>query len=129
LPLILADARNMEEVFINLISNAINYSPGGGEVVVESVSHGEYVEVRVIDSGVGIEPEELPKIFDKFYRVKHPKTRKVIGTGLGLAIVKGIIETHRGSIEVESEPNVGSTFRVLLPAAVEEGDSRQHARE
>ena len=129
LPLILADARNMEEVFINLISNAINYSPDGGEVVVESVSHGEYVEVRVIDSGVGIEPEELPKIFDKFYRVKHPKTRKVIGTGLGLAIVKGIIETHRGSIEVESEPNVGSTFRVLLPAAVEEGDSRQHARE
>lgn len=128
LPPILADTRGIEEVFVNLISNAINYSPDGGEVVVESISHGEYVEVKVIDSGVGIEPEEIPKIFDKFYRVKHPKTRKVIGTGLGLAIVKGIIETHRGSIDVESIPNVGSTFRVLLPAAAEEGDGRQHAR-
>lgn len=127
LPHILADARNMEEVFINLISNAVNYSPDGGEVVVETISHGEYVEVKVIDSGVGIEQEEIPKIFDKFYRVKHPKTRKVIGTGLGLAIVKKIIETHRGSIEVESKPNVGSTFRVLFPAAATEGESRQRA--
>ncbi len=114
-PLVQADPRSMEELFTNLVSNAVNYSPGGGEVNVSVVSRGDYLEVMVSDTGVGIEPEELPKIFDKFYRVKHPKTRQVIGTGLGLAIVKGIVESHRGSIEVESQPGVGTTFRVLLP--------------
>jgi two-component system phosphate regulon sensor histidine kinase PhoR len=116
LPLVQAHARSMEEVFTNLISNAINYSPDGGTVTVSAIPQGEYLEVRVSDTGVGIEPEEIPKIFDKFYRVKHPQTRQVIGTGLGLAIVKGIIEAHRGSVEVESEPGIGTTFRVLLPA-------------
>ena len=116
LPLIHADLRCMEELLTNLVSNAIHYSPDGGEVMVTAVSHGDYLEVLVRDTGVGIEAEEIPKIFDKFYRVKHPKTRQVIGTGLGLAIVKGIVDSHRGSIEVESEPGVGTTFRVLLPA-------------
>jgi len=116
LPPILADARNMEELFTNLISNAVNYSPDGGEVVVAVVSRGEYLEASVSDTGIGIEAGELPKIFDKFYRVKHPKTRQVLGTGLGLAIVKGIVESHRGSIDVESKPGAGTTFRVLLPA-------------
>jgi two-component system, OmpR family, phosphate regulon sensor histidine kinase PhoR len=115
LPLIQADPRSMEEVFSNLISNAINYSPEGGEVSVSVVSHGDYLVVLVSDTGIGIEPEEISKIFDKFYRVKHPKTRQVIGSGLGLAIVKGIVESHRGSIEVESQPGVGTTFRVFLP--------------
>jgi signal transduction histidine kinase len=115
LPAVLADERSMEEVFINLISNAINYSPEGGTVVVAAFKHREYLEVRVSDMGVGIAAEEVPKIFDKFYRVKHPQTRQVIGTGLGLSIVKGIIEAHRGSVEVESNPGVGTTFRVLLP--------------
>jgi len=115
LPLVQADARSIEEVFTNLISNGINYSPDGGTVSVSATASGEYLEVRVSDSGVGIAPEEIPKIFDKFYRVKHPQTRKVIGTGLGLSIVKGIIEEHRGSVEVESKPGIGTTFRVLLP--------------
>lgn len=115
LPLIQADPRSMEELFTNLISNAVNYSPEGGEVTVSAVSHGDYLAVMVSDNGIGIEPEEIPKIFDKFYRVKHPKTRQVIGSGLGLAIVKGIVESHRGSIEVESQPGAGTTFRVLLP--------------
>ena len=109
LPLILADRRSMEEVFTNLVSNAINYSPDGGEVTVSAVSHGDYLEVRVQDTGIGIEPEEVAKIFDKFYRVKHPKTRQVIGTGLGLSLVKGLIEAHRGTVEVESEVG-GGTF-------------------
>jgi len=115
LPLVQADARSMEEVFTNLISNGINYTPDGGTVTVSAILHGEYLEFRVSDTGVGIAPEEIPKIFDKFYRVKHPETRQVIGTGLGLSIVKGIIEAHRGSVEVESKPGVGTTFRVLLP--------------
>jgi PAS domain S-box-containing protein len=115
LPLIQADPRSMEELFTNLVSNAVHYSPDGGKVLVSAVSHGDYLTVLVSDTGIGIDAEEIPKIFDKFYRVKHPKTRQVVGTGLGLAIVKGIVESHRGSIEVESQPGVGTTFRVLLP--------------
>ncbi len=115
LPLIQADARNMEGLFTNLLSNAINYSPEGGLICVSACVQGDYVRVSVSDTGVGIEPEEVPKIFDKFYRVKHPKTRQVRGTGLGLAIVKGIVESHRGFIKVDSQPGVGTTFHVLLP--------------
>jgi len=119
LPQILADRRGMEEVFTNLITNAVKYSPDGGKVRIAVVSHVDYVKASVSDQGVGIEADEVPKIFDKFYRVKHPKTRQVLGTGLGLAIVKNIIEAHRGSIHVESQIGKGTTFTVLLPAATE----------
>ncbi len=115
LPAILADRRSMEEIFTNLVCNAINYSPDGGRVTVATVSHGDYLEVRVQDTGIGIDAEELPKIFEKFYRVKHPKARQVIGTGLGLSLVKGLVEAHRGTVEVESEVGRGTVFRVLLP--------------
>jgi len=110
-----ADPKSMEDVFNNLIDNAINYSPDGGRIQVEIRTLGEFVEVKVSDNGIGIIPEELPKIFDKFYRVKHPKTRQVIGSGLGLSLVKSIIEAHHGAIEVESVPQRGTTFRILLP--------------
>ncbi len=112
---VLADRKGIEEVLNNLITNAINYSPDGGQVEVSAKDMGEYLEIRVTDTGVGIPPEELPKIFDKFYRIKHPKTRQVMGTGLGLSIVKAIVEAHRGTIEVQSKPNQGTTFRILLP--------------
>jgi len=111
-----ADPKNIEEIFNNLIANAINYSPEGGQVTVTARGLGEYLEIKVEDNGVGIPPEELPKIFDKFYRVKHPKTRNVMGTGLGLAIVKAVVEAHHGTIDVESEVDKGTTFRILLPA-------------
>ncbi len=110
-----ADPKRIEGIFNNLISNAINYSPEGGRVTVSARGLGEYMEIRVEDTGVGITQEELPKIFDKFYRVKNPKTRQVIGTGLGLAIVKGVVDAHQGSIQVESVPEAGTTFKVLLP--------------
>ena len=112
---VMADPKNIEEIFNNLITNAINYSPDGGNVTVSAQGFGEYLEIKVSDTGVGIPPEELPKIFDKFYRVKSPKTRQVMGTGLGLAIVKGVVEAHRGTIDVESVPDKGTTFRILLP--------------
>jgi signal transduction histidine kinase len=114
-PLVRADRRSMEEVFSNLVSNAINYSPDGGEVKISALPRSDYLEILVQDQGIGIEAEEVPKIFDKFYRVKNPKTRQVIGTGLGLALVKGLIEAHRGAVEVESELGAGTTFRVKLP--------------
>ncbi|HIJ58173.1 MAG TPA: response regulator [Deltaproteobacteria bacterium] len=110
-----ADPKNIEEIFNNLVSNAIDYSPEGGRVTITARGLAEYMEIKVEDTGVGIPPEELPKIFDKFYRVKHPKTRQVIGTGLGLAIVRGVIEAHHGTIDVESIPDKGTTFRILLP--------------
>ena len=84
------------------------------------------MEIEVSDTGVGIDPEELPKIFDKFYRAKHQKTRDVTGTGLGLAIVKGVVESHNGTIDVESVPEKGTTFRILLPVVRENGkDSKR----
>ncbi|MBN1105811.1 MAG: response regulator [Deltaproteobacteria bacterium] len=114
-PPVYGDPKNIEKVIGNLISNAINYSPDGGKVSVRARSQGDLVEIAVADTGVGIAPEELPKIFDRFYRVKHPKTRHVTGTGLGLSLVKGIVECYQGKIEVESSPGRGSTFRILLP--------------
>ena len=116
---VLADPKNIEEILNNLITNAVNYSPGGGEVEVNGKMAGGFVEIRISDTGVGIAPEELPKIFQKFYRVKHPKTRSVSGTGLGLSIVKGIVESLEGSIEVESVVGKGTTLRVLIPAMKE----------
>lgn len=114
-----ADPKNIEEIFNNLITNAINYSPEGGQVTVTAQGLGEYMEIKVEDTGVGIPPEELPKIFNKFYRVKHPKTRHVTGTGLGLAIVKGIVDAHQGTIDVESTMDKGTTFKILLPVIIE----------
>lgn len=110
-----ADPKRIEEVFSNLITNAINYSPEGGVVTVSASCLNDNIDIRVSDTGVGIPETELPKIFDKFYRVKDPKTRKVMGTGLGLSIVKGIIAAHNGTIDVESTPGKGTTFRILLP--------------
>ncbi|MFC1883691.1 response regulator [Thermodesulfobacteriota bacterium] len=110
-----ADPQQMEEVFNNLISNAINYSPDGGKIKVSTNTRGEFLEIKVNDTGMGIAAEELPKIFDKFYRVKSPGARQIMGTGLGLSIVKGIVESHRGTIDVDSEPGKGTTFRILLP--------------
>jgi two-component system phosphate regulon sensor histidine kinase PhoR len=117
-----ADPRGLEEIFNNLVTNAINYSPEGGRINVTAQVLGEYMEIKVSDTGVGIDPEELPKIFDKFYRVKHQKTRDVTGTGLGLAIVKGVVESHNGTIDVESVPDKGTTFRILLPVIRENGN-------
>jgi signal transduction histidine kinase len=117
---VLADPKNIEEIFNNLFSNALNYSPDGGEVKISAKMLGDFMEIKVADQGIGIPPEEIPKIFEKFYRVKDPKTRRVTGTGLGLSIVKGIVEAHRGSIDVQSVINLGTSFRVLLPAMKEE---------
>jgi two-component system phosphate regulon sensor histidine kinase PhoR len=118
---ILADPKNIEEVLNNLLSNAINYSPDGGKVRVTARGIEQFIEIKVSDTGVGIPAEELPKIFEKFYRVKHPKTRHITGTGLGLSLVKGIVEAYHGSIGVESLPGKGTTFTIILPAMKAEG--------
>ena len=115
LPPVLANRRNMEEILSNLITNAIKYSPGGGQVRVSASAGSDVVSIRVQDTGIGISPEDLKLIFQQFYRVKDEKTRYINGTGLGLAIVKSILESHQGRIKVESRPGEGSAFTVFLP--------------
>ena len=115
LPTILANRQNMEEVFSNLITNAIKYSPAGGNITITAAKENEYLKIQVADTGYGITSEEVDKIFTRFYRVKDANTRQIQGTGLGLAIVKSIIESHHGKISVTSEVGLGTTFTVLLP--------------
>jgi len=117
LPSILANRQNMEEVFSNLVTNAVKYSPAGASITISAVKENEYLKILVTDTGFGIPHEDLEKIFTRFYRVKDSNTRQIQGTGLGLAIVKSIIESHHGKIRVTSEIGRGTTFTILLPYA------------
>jgi two-component system, OmpR family, phosphate regulon sensor histidine kinase PhoR len=118
LPHFLANRTNMEEVLSNLIANAIRYTPEGGHIRISAKTEGNSLCIRVSDTGIGIDPEDLKRIFDRFYRVKNEKTRTIPGTGLGLSIVKRIVEAHSGTLEVVSEPDHGSTFAVCLPLSM-----------
>jgi two-component system, OmpR family, phosphate regulon sensor histidine kinase PhoR len=115
LPTIKADPLALESIFGNLITNAVNYTQNGGDIAVKVDLSGINLRVQVIDNGFGIEERYLNKIFDRFFRVKNDKTRFITGTGLGLPIVKGLVEALKGRISVESEPEKGTTFTVLLP--------------
>lgn len=106
---------NIEEVFSNLIGNAIKYTPEGGEITVSAAAEKNNICISVSDTGYGIPEDEIDQVFDRFYRVKNDKTRYITGTGLGLAIVKSIVEAHNGMVRVESKLNHGSTFYVHIP--------------
>ena len=115
LPLVFANKQNMEEVLSNLITNAINYTPGEGKIIVSARPENLYLCISVSDTGLGMAGEDIGRIFDRFYRIKNEKTRYIIGTGLGLPIVQSIVEAHNGIIRVESKLNHGSTFYVYIP--------------
>ncbi|HET7091515.1 MAG TPA: ATP-binding protein [Anaerolineae bacterium] len=115
LPKILGNGRRLEQVVANLVGNAIKYTPEGGRIDVSLQEDGEFVVLRVRDTGIGITPEDQSRIFDKFYRVETDATLAIAGTGLGLSIVKSIVEKHKGRVWVDSEPGVGSVFTVVLP--------------
>ncbi|MBW1902009.1 MAG: response regulator [Deltaproteobacteria bacterium] len=117
LPPVIGNRYNMEEVFSNLISNAIKYTPDGGSITVSAAAEEKYLCISVRDTGYGIDEEDLDQIFDRFYRVKNDITRTITGTGLGLAIVKSIVKAHNGMVRVESKPDHGSTFYVYIPIA------------
>ncbi|WP_322922990.1 two-component system histidine kinase PnpS [Paenibacillus campi] len=115
-----ADEDRLRQIFVNLISNAINYTQDGGQVrlhVRETVSEQgeERILFDVTDTGMGIPRKDLPRIFERFYRVDKARSRSSGGTGLGLSIVKHLVELHHGVVTVESEVNIGSTFTVNLP--------------
>jgi two-component system phosphate regulon sensor histidine kinase PhoR len=106
----------LEQAVVNLIDNAVNHSEPGNAIDVVAERIGSEVAIRVVDRGIGIEPEHLPRIFERFYRVDRARSRKAGGTGLGLAIVKHIAQVHGGAVGVVSEPGKGSTFEIRLPA-------------
>jgi PAS domain S-box-containing protein len=112
----MVDPRGFEQVLRNLLSNAVKYSPAGGAITVQGREEEGHLLVRVSDQGIGIPAEELPKIFERFYRVENEITASVRGAGLGLAVCQGIVEAHGGRIWVESTQGAGSTFCFTLPA-------------
>lgn len=109
------DKESLKMMFTNLISNGIRFNHEGGSVLIKAKEQEDHIIIEVSDTGIGILKENLPFIFDEFFRVKSDKTRHIDGTGLGLSIVKKIVEVHSGSIKVESELGKGSTFFVILP--------------
>jgi len=113
-----ADREKVRVILDNLIANAIKFTPPGGRVRVALRGQQDGIEVEVIDTGVGIPPEELELIFDRFYQVEDPLTRRHGGMGLGLTIVKGLVDLHGGTVSVESVPGRGSRFVIVLPASV-----------
>ncbi|KAB2334197.1 two-component system histidine kinase PnpS [Bacillus mesophilum] len=118
------DPARLKQVIINLLSNAISYTPQGGRVSL-SVSDGpKKVHIKVQDTGIGIDQEEIPRIFERFYRVDKARSRNSGGTGLGLAIVKHIVEAHKGKISVESNVGEGTAFHIELP----KGKVEDHVR-
>jgi signal transduction histidine kinase len=113
--MLLADAEEMEIIFNNLISNAIKYNRDGGSVDFTIEKLDGCMGIRVVDTGIGMTPVEIEKIFDDFVRIKNDKTKNITGSGLGLSIVKKLIDNYNGKIEVSSIPDQGSTFDVRLP--------------
>jgi two-component system sensor histidine kinase/response regulator len=107
----------LHQVFTNLVSNAIKYTPEGGLVRCDAIVHEDVVEIRVEDNGMGIPEEDLPNLFQKFYRVNMIEHKEQEGTGLGLSIAKAIIDEHGGQIYVESRLGQGSLFTVVLPVS------------
>lgn len=109
------DYTKLQHCFLNLLTNAIHYSPDETQIQIKVAEKSTFIEISVIDYGIGIPPEDLPHIFERFYRVDKARSRHTGGTGLGLSIVASIIEAHHGAIQVQSELNKGSCFTVQLP--------------
>ncbi len=113
--LISLDAGRMIQAIMALVENALRYTPAGGDIIVASQAGDNQVSVTVTDTGIGIDPQDLPKIFDRFYRADRARTAVVSGNGLGLAIAQAIILAHQGSISVQSTLGQGSKFTITLP--------------
>lgn len=112
---LLGDSAAIETLLLAILDNAVKYTPAGGFVSFRSFTDSGHAVIEVADSGVGIAPEDLPRIFDRFFRADQARSREVPGSGLGLAIALWLAEAHNGRIEVESQPACGSLFRILLP--------------
>jgi PAS domain S-box-containing protein len=128
LPDVMGDRDRLNQVLTNLVGNAIYYTPEGGEIEVRAYSVERAVRVDVRDTGIGIAPDDMGRIFERFYRADHPLVMETAGTGLGLSISRMFVEMHGGRVWVESDLGKGSTFTFILPVPVqeeEEGPSRR----
>ena len=123
LPRIHGDRRSLVEVIVNLITNAVRYTPDGGRIEVAISPTGHHLALTVSDNGLGIAPADQLRVFERFTRITTEKTKQIQGTGLGLSIVKDIVEAHDGQITLASMEGEGSTFRVLLPISDSEVES------
>jgi two-component system phosphate regulon sensor histidine kinase PhoR len=121
--MIRADETRLHEVLYNLLDNAVKYSRENGEIRMQAALRDPEIVLSVTDNGIGISKDDLPRIFERFYRADKARSRELGGTGLGLAIVKHIAQLHGGRVEAESEPGRGTTIRVVLPGTWT-GDSR-----
>jgi len=117
LPDIQADPDKLEQILINLLDNAIKFTPAGGTVTVDATDLGDRIRIDVKDTGIGIPLKDIPRIFERFYRVDTARSRELGGTGLGLSIVKHIVQAHGGSVAVESTPGKGSIFSFTMRKA------------
>ncbi|MCM8786953.1 MAG: ATP-binding protein [Candidatus Omnitrophica bacterium] len=117
LPKVLADQNRISQVILNLLDNAIKYTPDKGKVTISAASKDKFIQVDISDTGIGIPEDAIPHIFERFYRVDKARSRELGGTGLGLSIVKHIILNHGGNVWVESKVSYGSTFSFTLPKA------------
>jgi two-component system phosphate regulon sensor histidine kinase PhoR len=113
LPAVPTDSERIRQVIANLVHNAIKFTDSGGRITIKTAVEGESVNVAISDTGIGIAAEDLPHVFERFYKVDKARTGQ--GTGMGLAIAKHIVEAHNGRIWVESETGRGSTFTFNLP--------------
>ena len=121
LPPVLADHEKLVQILTNLVSNAVKYSPDGGQISVDARRVGPSVRIEITDQGLGLPPHELDSIFDRFHRVDDERRRTIEGTGLGLYITRQLVEMHGGTVTVHSlGKGHGSTFTVMLPVAEEE---------
>ena len=117
MPPIRADETRLQEVLYNLLENAVKYSREKGEIRLQARRRGPEIVINVGDNGIGISKDDLPRIFERFYRADKARGRELGGTGLGLAIVKHIAQLHSGHVEAESEPGKGTIIRVFIPTA------------
>jgi signal transduction histidine kinase len=115
IPPIMTDAKSLERAIRAILDNAIKFSPDGGDVVVEVGSDGQQGYIKIKDHGVGIPPEALPRIFDRFYHLDSVGNHLFRGAGIGLSIARQVIEQHKGTIDVETQLGKGSTFTTYLP--------------
>ncbi|MCX6161665.1 MAG: ATP-binding protein, partial [Ignavibacteriae bacterium] len=111
-----ADAERIKQVLMNLIENATKYTQPQGKIIISTSRAGKSIKISVADTGIGIPEDDLPRIFERFYRVDKNRSRDMGGSGLGLSIVKHILELHNIKIEVSSEVNKGTKFEFSLPA-------------
>lgn len=117
LPMVLADPDRFQQILNNLVSNAIKYTPPGGDILLSAYPEGSWGVIAIKDTGIGLTQEDKQHLFEQFYRSARPEVQREKGSGIGLAYVRGIVEAMQGHIEVESEEGAGATFRIYLPQA------------